>query len=209
MAVSTYHQQMAQQKRSAIMESATMLFAEHGYDGASLAKIAAGAGVSKATLFKQFPTKAELFEAMVTEFWTPQEPVQQSVAAPPGDVRGELVALGRRYVALLSRPGMAELFRIVIAEAPRFPELARANFELGKQPFWVSVRDYLRAEDRNGTLDVAHPDIAATQYLGMIADNVFWPRLLLVDWNPSRRTMHHVVDEAVATMIARYARRDR
>lgn len=207
MGVSTYHQEMAQQKRSAIIESATALFAELGYDGASLARIAAAAGVSKATLFKQFPTKAQLFEAMVTEFWTPQESADLSTPAPTDDVRKGLVTLGRRYVALLSRPGMAELFRLVIAEAPRFPELARANFELGKQPFWASVRDYLRAEDGNGTLDVAHPDIAATQYLGMIADNVFWPRLLLVGWNPSRRTMHHVVDEAVETMLARYARR--
>jgi hypothetical protein len=100
---------------------------------------------------------------------------------------------------------MTELFRIVIAEAPRFPELAKANFDLGKQPFWASVRDYLRAEHKNGTLQVDHPDIAATQFLGMIADNVFWPRLLLVNWSPSRRTMHHVVDEAAETMLARYA----
>ena len=143
---------------------------------------------------------------MVTEFWKPEELSRQPV--PAGDPRTALLQLGRRYVALLCRPGMAELFRIVIAEAPRFPELAKANFDLGKQPFWASVRDYLRRADKAGVLEVAHPDIAATQFLGMIADNVFWPRLLLLDWNPSARSIDRVVVEATETMLSRYERCD-
>ncbi|MFI6044917.1 TetR/AcrR family transcriptional regulator [Nocardia sp. NPDC051321] len=203
MSKTAYHEQLATEKRAAIMDAATALFGEFGYDGTSLSKIAAGAGVSKATLFKQFPTKAELFEAMVIEFWRPADWTDEVTA--DGHIRRNLITLGRRYVTVLSRPGMAELFRIVIAEAPRFPELAKANFELGKQPFWRSVHDYLRAESGAGALRVDHPDIAATQFLGMIADNVFWPRLLLIDWRPSRDAVNRVVSEAAETMVARYA----
>jgi TetR/AcrR family transcriptional regulator of autoinduction and epiphytic fitness len=200
----TYHQQLAREKRAAILDAATSLFAELGYDGASLARIAVRAEVSKATLFKQFPTKAELFAAMVTEFWKPTDGADTPL--PADDVRAGLLELGRRYVSVLTRPGMADLFRLVIAEAPRFPELAKVNFDLGKQPFWNSVRAYLKAGAARGTLVVEHPDIAATQFLGMIADNVFWPRLLLVAWAPSKRSMDRVVSEAVDTMVARYAR---
>jgi TetR/AcrR family transcriptional regulator of autoinduction and epiphytic fitness len=199
----TYHQQLAREKRAAILDAATNLFAELGYDGASLARIAVRAEVSKATLFKQFPTKAELFAAMVTEFWKPTDGADTPL--PADDVRAGLLELGRRYVSVLTRPGMAELFRLVIAEAPRFPELAKVNFDLGKQPFWNSVRTYLKSGAARGTLVVEHPDIAATQFLGMIADNVFWPRLLLVDWAPSKRSMDRVVSEAADTMVARYA----
>src|SRR5690606_33376975 len=63
--LSTYHRRIAVAKRKAILDAATDLFLEFGYDRTSLAQVAARAGVSKATLFKQFPTKAELFEAMV------------------------------------------------------------------------------------------------------------------------------------------------
>lgn len=202
MSVTTYHQRLSSEKRAAIMAAATSLFAQSGYAGASLAKIADAAGVSKATLFKQFPTKAELFEAMVGEQWTPADELQGPV--PIGDPRAGLVQIGRRYVALLTRPGMVELFRLVIAEAPRFPELGKAHFELGKQPFWRSVRDYLRAEAAGGNVVLQNPDMAATQFLGMISDNVFWPRLLLMDWAPTHRAMDRVVTEAADTMIARY-----
>lgn len=67
----SYHQRVAEEKRSQILEAATALFLELGYDRTSLARIAERSGVSRATLFKQFPTKAALFDAMITTSWSP------------------------------------------------------------------------------------------------------------------------------------------
>ncbi len=39
----------------------------------------------------------------------------------------------------------------------------------------------------------------------MIAIFCFWPRMLLVDYAPSRSAMRREVDEAVETILARYA----
>jgi TetR/AcrR family transcriptional regulator of autoinduction and epiphytic fitness len=197
----TYHQQLAQQKRAAIVDAAASLFRQAGYARTSLAKIAADAGVSKATLFRQFPTKAELFEAMVADYWKLDD---EPPPDPADDLGAGLTEIGRRYVALLTRPGMADLFRIVIAEAHQFPELGRTHFALGKQPFWQTVRDYLDAQAAAGRIRLDHPEIAATQFLGMIADYVFWPRLLLPDWSPAQAAMDRVVIEAAHTMVARY-----
>ncbi|MCG8927282.1 TetR/AcrR family transcriptional regulator [Lentzea sp. CC55] len=198
----TYHERMAEQKRTAIVDAATGLFLESGYDKTSLARIAEAAGVSKATLFKQFPTKAELFDAIVTEYWRTEE---GALTPEPGDPVKGLTALGNRYVALLTRPGMADLFRIVIAEAPRFPELGQTQFKLGKLPFFDAVRDYLAAEARAGTLDLDDPVQAATQFLGMISNFAFWPRMLLVNWAPTEKALASSVDEAVRTLLARHA----
>ncbi|MET9224278.1 TetR/AcrR family transcriptional regulator [Lentzea sp. NPDC003310] len=198
----TYHERMAEQKRTAIVDAATTLFLESGYDKTSLARIADAAGVSKATLFKQFPTKAELFDAIVTDYWRTEE---GALAPPPGDPAKGLKALGDRYVALLTRPGMVALFRIVIAEAPRFPELGQTQFKLGKQPFFDSVRDYLAAERDAGTLTLDDPVGTATQFLGMISNFAFWPRMLLVNWAPTEKALAHSVNEAVQTVLARHA----
>ncbi|WP_279626653.1 TetR/AcrR family transcriptional regulator C-terminal domain-containing protein [Amycolatopsis regifaucium] len=111
---------------------------------------------------------------------------------------------GRRYVALLTRPGMAALFRIVIAELPRFPELGEAHFERGKMPYFDSVRRYLDTENALGTAKLDDTELAATQFLGMISNYVFWPRMLLMNWSPDDASMAHVVDEAVLMMEARY-----
>lgn len=200
-APSAYHQRVAQEKRALIVQAATELFLELGYDRASLARVAESAGVSRATLFKQFPTKAALFDAIVIDSWAENDVAD---VPPAGDLTAGLTVLGRRYAALLSQPEMTDLFRIVIAELPRFPELAKAHFSRGKLPYFESVRIYLLAERDAGAADIADPEMAATQFLGMISNYLFWPSLVLPDWTvtPARTTA--VVDEAVRTMVARY-----
>ena len=199
---SAYHQLVASEKRAAILAAATTLFTEHGYDKTSLARVAEVAEVSTATLFKQFPNKAKLFEAIVIDYWN----VGAASDPPPehGAPEAGLTSLGVRYASLLIRDGMAGLFRMVIAEAPRFPEVARIQFDLGKAPFFDEVCRYLEAETGNGTLDVADSRRAATQFLGMISNFVLWPRMLLVDWELSAEEVTKVVDDAVATILARY-----
>lgn len=198
----TYHQRVAEEKRALIVQAATDLFLELGYDRASLAKIAESAGVSKATLFKQFPTKAALFDAIVTESWAGADALGVPDA---GDLEAGLTTIGRRYAALLTRPEMTDLFRIFIAELPRFPELAKAQFSQGKMPYFDSVRRYLKDESDAGTAEIPDPELAATQFLGMISNFVFWPRLLVPGWAVDDARVGEVVDEAVQTMVARYA----
>ncbi|MET8558582.1 TetR/AcrR family transcriptional regulator [Streptomyces sp. NPDC004959] len=203
--LSAHHQRLAQRKREAITAAATKLFLERGYDGTSLARIAQEAGVSKSTLFKQFPTKAALFEAIVTEYWE-GGPDAAAPATPPGDLGAGLRAIGRQYADLIGRPAMAALFRIVIAELPRFPELGRAQFDLGKLPYFISVQHYLEAQHASGTAVVPDAESATNQFLGMIANYVLWPRMLLADWSPAPADIARAVDEAVTTMLARYGR---
>ncbi len=199
---SAYHQRVAQQKRAAILRAATRLFLESGYDRTSLARIAVAAEVSKATLFKQFPTKSALFDAIVTASWQAGDGTEEQ--PPTGDLRAGLTTIGRRYVALLTRPDMADLFRIVIAELPRFPELGEAQFSRGKMPYFESVRRYLEAEREAGTIVLADADRAATQFLGMISNYVFWPKLLLPAWAPEAAAVERVIEEAVRLMEAGY-----
>ncbi|TDD20461.1 TetR/AcrR family transcriptional regulator [Nonomuraea diastatica] len=201
--VTTYHQRVAQEKRALIVTAATALFLELGYDRTSLARIAERSGVSRATLFKQFPSKAALFDAIVTESWSTAD--EEEDPPPAGNVVDGLSIIGRRYAELLGRAQMTDLFRIVIAELPRFPELAHAQFSHGKMPYFESVRSYLLAEHEAGTVRVEDVDLAATQFLGMISNYVFWPTLLVPGWEVSAERVAQVVDEAVRTIAARYA----
>jgi TetR/AcrR family transcriptional regulator of autoinduction and epiphytic fitness len=202
-AVVTYHQQVAQQKRGAILDAASQLFLELGYDRTSLAKIAERAGVSRATLFKQFPSKASLFDDMVRQSWRTDD--DELVTPPAGDVQAGLVELGTQYAALISTREMTDLFRIVISELPRFPELAGAQFSLGKMPYFQRVRDYLESEVAAGTATVADLDLTSTQFLGMIANYLLWPKLLIPGWSVTSERQATVVAEAATTTAARIA----
>lgn len=199
----TYHRQVAASNRSTILDAAAGLFLESGYDRTSLARVAERAGVSKATLFKQFPTKSELFEATVLA--AGDTPNGELIDPSPGDFHAGLVTLGMAYSELLARPRMADLMRLVIAESPRFPELRERTFDFGTLPVLAALRRYFRAETAAGNATVDDPDVAAPQFLGMIATVVFWPRLVHAHWSLSDDEVLRVIDEAARTMAARYA----
>jgi len=197
-----YHQRIADQNRTAVLAAATDLFLERGYDQTSLARVAQLAGVSKATLFKQFPTKATLFESTLLAVEQPSDRVTTIPA--PGDLQAGLLAFGRQYAELLTQPRTVDLMRLLIAEAPRFPELGERTFDFGTLPTLDALNRYLRAELDIGSVTADAAEFAAPQLLGMIASAVFWPRLVHVGWAIDEAEIRRSVDEAVQTIVARY-----
>jgi AcrR family transcriptional regulator len=201
--LSAYHRQVAATNRAAILAAATDLFLELGYDRTSLARVAESAGVSKATLFKQFPTKAELFEATVLA--AGDTPAAELEDPPRGDFHAGLVVLGLAYAELLSRPRVGDLIRTLIAESPRFPELRERTFDFGTLSVLTALRRYFQAENAAGTAKVDDLDVAAAQFLGMISTVIFWPRLVHGNWSLTEEQTRQAVDEAARTIVARYA----
>ena len=200
---SSYHRAVAATNRDSILAAATQLFLESGYDRTPLARVAERAGVSRATLFKQFPTKAELFEATVLAAGGSAAP--EPVDVPTGDLYAGLVALGRAYAELLTRPHMVALMRTVIAESPRFPELRERTFDFGTLPVLGALGRYLRETHSAGSADIGDPDLVSAQFLGMIASAIFWPRLMHGTWSITEDEQSRAVEEAARTIAARFA----
>lgn len=200
--LSAYHRQVAADNRAAILDAATGLFLELGYERTSLAKVAERAGVSKATLFKQFPTKAQLFEAMVLGAGDADG---ATVPVPPrGDFRSGLHSLGMAYAEILTRRPMTDLIRAVITESARFPELRDQIFDFGTLPVLHALRAFLESTNASGETQIDDFDIASAQFLGMIATVVFWPRLVHVGWSLTDEETRRTVEEAAKTIVARY-----
>lgn len=63
MAQPAYRRMQNDERRALLLERATELFGEHGYDGLSMAQIAREADISKALLYHYFPSKRRLFDA--------------------------------------------------------------------------------------------------------------------------------------------------
>lgn len=200
---SSYHRALAATNRESVLVAATQLFLENGYDRTSLARIAQRAAVSRATLFKQFPTKAALFEATVLA--AGRSPAPEPIDVPSEDFCAGLVALGRAYAELLTRPEMVALMRTVIAESPRFPELRERTFDFGTLPVLTALGRYLRDSHAAGAADIDDPDMASAQFLGMIASSVFWPRLMHGTWSITGDEQELVIQSAARTITARYA----
>ncbi|WP_457967123.1 TetR/AcrR family transcriptional regulator [Arthrobacter sp. D1-29] len=207
-----YHAQIKAENRARIIRAARDLFLAKGYDKTSLAQIAAEARVSTGTLFKRYPSKAELFGAVTAEQW--QLDVEYADPPPPGDPRYGLDHIGRDYACLISRTGTAALCRLIITELPQMPELADIvgnGFAIDRGPFFDRLRVYLEAEAQAGTLDFRSADgehqsasAVAEQFLGMICGQLLWPQLVRTDFIPPDPADTTIVDEAVALMLTRY-----
>ena len=187
----------AAHKEAQIIDGAARVFARDGYEGASMSRIAAEAGVSKGTLYNYFSSKAHLFTAYMRREctrWIALVFEQLDPAMPPADALREV---GQRIVAmLLSQPALV-MYRMVVAEAEKFPELARAFYAEGPARATAHVSTYLSRMNAEGRLRVEHPDFAAEQFFALVQTQLCMKRRLgLIDM-PSQQQINHVVECAV------------
>jgi TetR/AcrR family transcriptional repressor of mexJK operon len=187
-----------------ILAAARVIFLAEGYGAASMDAIARAANVSKATLYAHFAGKEALFAAVIRErcaqlAWTKPtgEPWQ---SAPEQGLR----RIGRDLCELILLPGVSAIHRVVMAEAPRFPELGRVFYESGPAELRRSLAAYLARATEQGMLDVPEPYLAAEQFIGMLLGHFHLATLLGVIERPSEKEIDHVVDLAVRLFIRGY-----
>ncbi len=114
---------IAGRKVKAVLEGATRVFLDRGFSAASMDDVAATAGVSKRTLYQYFSSKEALFVAVVRGRVDEMIQDVEAVGAAPGTI--SLLALADRLVQRIQDPEAVRLYRMVIAEAGRMPELGR------------------------------------------------------------------------------------
>jgi TetR/AcrR family transcriptional repressor of mexJK operon len=120
-----------------IIGAATALFLRNGYQGTSMDEVATRAGVSKQTVYKHFADKEELFRAIVAGVTGNSDRVVAELTAAftgtevrsPNDLVARLTSVARHYLDAVLRSQVLSLRRLVIAEADRFPDLARAYYD--------------------------------------------------------------------------------
>ncbi|NDL61497.1 TetR/AcrR family transcriptional regulator [Acerihabitans arboris] len=110
------------ERREAIVEAAALLFQEMGYERASMNELAKRLGGSKATLYGYFPSKEELFTAVVRAYATQhlsEAAVELMTEERPDEpLRDKLTRFGERMLAVLTNDSSAiAVYRMVIGEA--------------------------------------------------------------------------------------------
>src|SRR5690349_8766613 len=113
-----------------LLDSAVAVFIERGFARTRMQDVARRAGVTKGTLYLYYPSKDELFKAVVRQtVLAAVETAEQIVAAHKGTMRELLGLLVRNYWDSVAVAGLGGIPRLVMAEADLFPELARFYFD--------------------------------------------------------------------------------
>jgi TetR/AcrR family transcriptional regulator, mexJK operon transcriptional repressor len=161
-----------------ILAAARTLFLKLGYGDTTMDAIARHAAVSKATLYSHFAGKDALFAALiVSECRHLSDQIGRRALDEP-DIRDALLRMAHDFNNLLCTGYGLTMYRIVVAEAPRFPELGRVFYESGPTIMIDRIANLLRQAADRGLLKVRDPRIAAIQFISLIRGELHLTRVL-------------------------------
>jgi TetR/AcrR family transcriptional regulator, mexJK operon transcriptional repressor len=157
-----------------LLDAATSLFMERGFDGTSIDAVAEAAGVSKPTVYARCRDKRDLFIAVlrvrIRRWLAPVSAAAEAEATEtsPKSIKTTLHELSRHMVAYTLAPEAGAFQRILSAQAVQFPELAKLANEEGWLPAVRGVASILRQSAARGHIKVDDPELAADMFLNLV-----------------------------------------
>lgn len=149
-----------------ILQGAMQEFLVHGYAGTSMDKVAAAAGVSKATVYSYFQDKEGLFKALIEQRARKKFQLifgKQALEGEPKIVLRQLAVKGLGQMA--EDEEHRALMRVIIGESGRFPELAQVCVRCMIKPICETLSQYLAAHPE---LNISDPEATARVILGAL-----------------------------------------
>ncbi|MTH80032.1 TetR/AcrR family transcriptional regulator [Paracoccus aestuariivivens] len=187
-----------------VLEGARTIFLRDGFEGASVDDIAHEAGVSKATLYSYFPDKRIMFtEVFRNELArdTADAGALLEVDLPVHQILPFIVQLISAHI--VSDFGMA-MYRVSVAEAERFPSLAREYYESGPVQLRLRLVRYLRQRADLGELRITDFDLAADQLIRLAGATLHDRALFVGRQTVDAELLRAVSDGAVRMFMACY-----
>jgi AcrR family transcriptional regulator len=188
-------------RRQAFIDAGREAFFAKGYAGTTMSSIAAAVGGSKTTLWTYFPSKEDLFAAVLDDL-AEQYCEALTVDLPPDaplepTLRRFLEALMR---TILSEP-IIELQRLVIGEATRFPHLAKMFFDRAPGPGRARVAAYLGAAMERGELRAGDPSRAVLELKALVSSGLHLFQLHNLPCDCSEAVIAREIDAALDSFL--------
>jgi TetR/AcrR family transcriptional regulator, mexJK operon transcriptional repressor len=193
-------------KSRAILDAAARLFLVQGFGATSMRAVAAAAGISKRTLYIHFRTKHALFVAVI-------QTLCARIASPPlgelgaSKVEDGLESLGCQVLSGLCSAEQIELFRTVVTDVRRFPELGVVLLDGPMRCIEDLFAEYFRAQVEARKLVLESPCRAAAQFLGLLKADLHVTLLMKPGSAVTAEAIRESVKAAV-TLFLNGARRD-
>lgn len=192
------------EKTEKVLEAAGQLFREQGYGAVSMDQIARDAGVSKATVYAHFESKERLFAAIIEHGCTTYLEGIVPAVQQLDDMHEALTRIARSIENFLLAPKTLGIYRVIIAEGPRFPEIANAFVQNGPLPFLKILSEFFDCANKRGLLSVPNTRLAAHQFVWLVRGPLYMRRILNLDL-PNEPGVDDVVEGAVNMMMKTYA----
>ena len=169
-------------RRRAIIEVAERSFLERGFADTSMSTIAAELGGSKTTLWSYFPSKDDLFVAVIDTKIQKFQGALDEALIPAGGTAAALSRFGHVFLRQILSSSSIALHRLIVAEAARFPSMGEAFATRGPDRVRARLCRYMAEEMAAGRLRDDDPLVAARQFIALLQAGCYLDRL----WRPTR-----------------------
>ena len=187
-------------KRRDIVDTAWEVFRAKGFDGASMSDVAERLGGSKATLYRYFGSKEELFAAALEEALQEQNEEAYQRITRDANLRERLLEFAETYLKFRLTPEMIGVHRLMIASAERsdLSAVLRAQFI---DPNWRRFADVIEGEMAAGRLRKADPYLTSIHFRGLVEADVLERRM-----NGERLVTNAQVETAIEQGVEAFLR---
>jgi TetR/AcrR family transcriptional regulator, mexJK operon transcriptional repressor len=189
-------------KERRILDAALRVFSADGYAGASMEAIAAAAQVSKPTLYQYFGGKEALFAAIMLE---KRDEMAGVLDHPSASMVADLMHFAGTYAAVVMRPDMLSLARLIIGEAQRFPEIGSTYQAMGPDRLLHRIMDYLTARRTEGRLTFDDAELAAQDLWGLILSAPRTQALYMPDAIPGPDILARYIENGLRVFLRAYS----
>ena len=191
----------AQNKQTNILTVAAELFLERGYDAVSLDDILERVGGSKTTLYSYYGGKEGLFAAMVARECELRLAHLREPDVKDLDPEAGLHSIGKRLLDIISDPAGRAMYRMMVAEAGRFPDLAAVFYKAGPAAMTNTLCGTIRHWQKEGLLRAGNPEILALQFTGIVLGNFSVKNLFLPSAQYSEKQLRDWLSAGVTLFL--------
>lgn len=178
-------------RESQIIKVATEQFLKLGYGDTSLDTISKLAGGSKTTLYRFFPSKADLFQSVVSSIVANRQDIDLD---PTADIFSSLSEFGCRRLEVVFAKQHWSLLKLIHAEKDRFPRIAEAYYQLGPVYSRTLLTEYLSELHESERLRIKKPEQSANFFTSMLMHEWYLKYLYTNDRFPSKDEMRQHSD---------------
>jgi AcrR family transcriptional regulator len=157
-----------------LIEVATRLFLDRGFDATSLDAVAEAARVSKPTVYSRYGDKRGLFAAVlrreIARWLAPLSAAAETQLSSASDIPVEqrLVEIGREMLSFTCGPDAVAFSRMMTSQAINFPDVAKLGMEEGWLKAVATTARFFDHLAAQGALDVDDTTIAAEVFLDVV-----------------------------------------
>jgi TetR/AcrR family transcriptional regulator, mexJK operon transcriptional repressor len=152
----------AERRHRGLLATAFRLFLEKGWDGVSIEEISRQSGVAKGFIYARYPDKAALFVGAIERLMADAIGTLHLAEPLPDDVEEGLYEFGRKLLDIVLRPDALAFHRQFLAEAGRFPELAKLF--LARNRARELIIEVLQAYADRGVIKFGDPKLTAEHF---------------------------------------------